>query len=100
MLFVTLSQKDLRFSGKVMSTTGRRSRPRVIFHEEEDIMKKNIGSAERAIRVVLGLVVLSLAFIGPQSTWAYLGIIPLATGLIGWCPPYALLGISTCKSCK
>lgn len=74
--------------------------PPVIFHEEENIMKKNVGYAERAIRVVLGLVVLSLAFIGPKSPWAYLGIIPLATGLIGWCPPYALFGISTCKSCK
>ena len=64
------------------------------------MMKKNVGSAERVIRVVLGLVVLSMAFVGPQSPWAYLGIIPLATGLIGWCPPYALLGISTCKSCR
>jgi len=63
-------------------------------------MKKNVGSAERVIRVVLGLVVLSLAFVGPRSPWAYVGIIPLATGLIGWCPPYALLGISSCKSCK
>jgi hypothetical protein len=74
--------------------------PRVIFHEEENSMKKNVGSAERAIRVVLGLAVLSLAFIGPQSPWAYLGIIPLATGLIGWCPPYALFGFSTCKTFK
>jgi membrane protein implicated in regulation of membrane protease activity len=74
--------------------------PPVIFHEEENIMKKNVGSAERVIRVVLGLVVLSLAFIGPKSTWAYLGIIPLATGLIGWCPPYALFGFSTCKTSK
>jgi len=64
------------------------------------MMKKNVGSAERAIRVVLGLAVLSLAFIGPQSNWAYLGIIPLATGLIGWCPPYALFGFSTCKTSK
>ena len=63
-------------------------------------MKKNVGAAERAIRVVLGLVVLSLAFVGPKSAWAYLGIIPLATGLIGWCPPYALFGISTCKTPK
>jgi hypothetical protein len=63
-------------------------------------MKKNIGSIERAARVVLGLAVLALAFVGPKTPWAYLGIIPLATGLIGWCPPYALLGISTCKECK
>jgi hypothetical protein len=63
-------------------------------------MKKNIGSVERIIRVIAGIAILSLAFVGPQSPWAYLGIIPLATGLIGWCTPYALLGISTCKNCQ
>ena len=63
-------------------------------------MKKNVGSVERAIRVIAGIAILSLAFVGPQSPWAYLGIIPLATGLMGWCPAYALLGISTCKNCK
>ena len=59
-------------------------------------MKKNIGTIERVVRVVAGLIILSLAFVGPQSPWAYLGIVPLLTGLSGWCPPYALLGISTC----
>jgi hypothetical protein len=63
-------------------------------------MKKNIGSVERVIRIIAGIAILSLAFVGPQSPWAYLGIIPLATGLIGWCPLYALLGLSTCKSCN
>ena len=63
-------------------------------------MKKNIGSSERVVRIVAGAVVLSLAFVGPRTPWGYLGIIPLATGLIGWCPPYALFGISTCKNCK
>ena len=63
-------------------------------------MKKNIGSIERVIRIIAGIAILSLAFVGPQSPWAYLGIIPLATGLIGWCPLYALLGLSTCKSCN
>lgn len=63
-------------------------------------MKKNIGSWERTIRVVAGLFILTLAFVGPKTAWAYLGIVPLATGLMGWCPPYALFGISTCKSCK
>ena len=63
-------------------------------------MSKNIGSLERVIRILAGLGIISLAFIGPQSPWAFLGIVPLLTGLIGWCPPYALLGISTCKSCK
>jgi hypothetical protein len=63
-------------------------------------MQKNVGSADRVIRIIAGIAILSLAFVGPQSPWAYLGIIPLATGLIGWCPPYALLGISTCKISK
>jgi hypothetical protein len=60
-------------------------------------MKKNVGTVERFIRVIAGVMILSFAFVGPESPWAYLGIIPLATGLIGWCPPYALFGISTCK---
>lgn len=58
-------------------------------------MRKNIGRVERIIRVVVGVGILSLAFVGPQSSWAYLGFIPLLTGLVGWCPPYALLGIGT-----
>lgn len=63
-------------------------------------MNKNIGGIERVIRVVAGLVILSLTVIGPQTLWGLLGIVPLATGLIGWCPPYAMLGISTCKKDK
>ena len=60
-------------------------------------MKKNIHPTERILRVVIGLGLASLAFWGPQNSWFLLGLIPAATGLIGWCPPYALLGISTCK---
>jgi hypothetical protein len=56
-------------------------------------MRKNIGNVERIVRVVVGLGILSLAFVGPQSPWGYLGLMPLLTGLVGWCPPYALLGI-------
>lgn len=63
-------------------------------------MKKNIGTIERVIRVVIGIGILTLAFVGVRSPWAYLGIIPLLTGIIGWCPPYALLGISTCRAAK
>lgn len=60
-------------------------------------MKKNIHSVERVVRVVVGLVLVSLAFVGPANLWFLLGIIPLATGLMGWCPPYAMCGISTCR---
>ncbi|RME68166.1 MAG: DUF2892 domain-containing protein [Nitrospirae bacterium] len=63
-------------------------------------MKKNIGKTERIIRVIAGLAITSLVFWGPKSPWALLGLVPFLTGLIGWCPPYALLGISTCKNCN
>ena len=59
-------------------------------------MKKNVHPVERAIRIVVGLILTSMAFIGPANPWFLLGLIPLATGLLGWCPPYAMLGISTC----
>lgn len=60
-------------------------------------MKQNIHQIERVVRIVGGIGLTSLAFWGPTSYWFLLGLIPVATGLIGWCPPYALLGISTCN---
>lgn len=55
----------------------------------------NEGTADRLLRVVIGIAILSLAFFGPKTPWAYLGAIPLITGLVGWCPLYTLLGIRT-----
>jgi hypothetical protein len=63
-------------------------------------MIRNIGSCERRVRVVAGLILISLAFFGPANPWFLLGIVPLLTGIIGWCPPYALFGINTDKSCR
>jgi hypothetical protein len=63
-------------------------------------MKTNIGSTERIVRIVIGVAILSLAFVGPRAQWAYLGIFPILSGVIGWCPPYALLGISTVRASK
>lgn len=60
-------------------------------------MVRNIGDAERVVRVVAGLAILSLVFIGPKTLWGLVGIMPVFTGLSGWCPPYQLLGISTCR---
>ena len=60
-------------------------------------MKQNVGNIERALRVIVGLGLISMVFIGPQTVWGWIGIVPLATGLMGWCPPYALLGINTCR---
>jgi hypothetical protein len=61
-------------------------------------MKPNIGKVERIVRVVAGLVILSLAFVGPRASWAFLGVLPLLSGVFGWCPPYALFGISTVRA--
>ena len=60
-------------------------------------MKKNVGSTERVIRIVAGIVLLGLAATGTVGWWGWLGAVLLATGLLGWCPPYALLGINTCS---
>jgi hypothetical protein len=58
----------------------------------------NEGLADRLIRIAVGLVVLSLAFVGPQTPWGYLGLIPLITGIVGHCPAYRLFGINTCAA--
>ena len=60
-------------------------------------MPTNISSLDRGLRIVAGLVLISLAFWGPQTPWGFIGIIPLATALIGFCPAYRLLGICTLK---
>jgi len=60
------------------------------------MLRKNEGPLDRILRVALGGALLSLAFLGPQTPWGYLGAIPLVTGLLGSCPLYQLLGISTC----
>lgn len=57
----------------------------------------NEGTLDRVFRVALGALLLSLVAVGPHTPWGWLGIVPLATGLVGWCPLYTLLGFSTCK---
>lgn len=59
------------------------------------MFKVNEGAADRIIRIIVGLFVLSLIFWGPKSLWGLLGLIPLLTGITGWCGLYALLHIST-----
>ena len=63
-------------------------------------MQKNIHPIERVVRVVVGIILTTMAFIGPANPWFLLGMIPVLTGAIGWCPPYQLLGINTCKMRK
>ena len=59
-------------------------------------MKNNEGGIDRMVRIVAGLVLLGLMAMGTIGWWGWLGIVPLATGLIGWCPAYTLLGMNTC----
>ena len=63
-------------------------------------MKQNVHNVERVVRIVIGLAIISLVFVGPESNWGWLGLVPLATGLTGWCPPYAMFGINTCKKAE
>ncbi len=60
-------------------------------------MTRNVGGIDRTLRIVVGLVLIALAATGTIGAWGWLGLLPLATGLMGWCPPYALLGWNTCS---
>ena len=57
---------------------------------------KNEGTIDRTLRVIAGAALVSLVFVGPETPWGWIGIVPLVTGLVGNCPVYSLLGISTC----
>lgn len=61
-------------------------------------MKSNVGGIDRILRIVLGLILMGLAATGTVGIWGYLGAILLATGVIGWCPPYAIFGWNTCAT--
>lgn len=60
------------------------------------MFKTNEGTIDRALRIIVGLALITIVFVGPQTPWGWIGLVPLATGLIGWCPAYTLLGIRTC----
>ncbi|MCR4301909.1 MAG: DUF2892 domain-containing protein [Sulfuricaulis sp.] len=63
-------------------------------------MEKNIGNLDKALRVIIGIALLSLLFIleGDARWWGLIGIVPILTVVMGWCPAYTLLGVSTCKT--
>ncbi|MBB4265803.1 YgaP family membrane protein [Roseospira visakhapatnamensis] len=63
-------------------------------------MTKNVGGMDRNLRIGLGALLIIGAFVMPETLnpWGFIGIIPLATGLMGWCPLYIPLGIKTCKT--
>jgi len=58
----------------------------------------NVGSLDRILRVIVGLALIAMVFVGPQTPWGWIGIVPLATAVIRWCPLYTLIGMRTNKA--
>ena len=63
-------------------------------------MSRNEGTVDRVLRVIVGLVLVSLVFIGPKTAWGWIGVVPILTGLVGYCPAYRLIGLNTCPMAK
>ena len=63
-------------------------------------MNANIGGIDKILRVIVGIVLIGLAALGIVGAWGWIGVVPLLTGLFGWCPLYPLLGINTCPMKK
>lgn len=61
-------------------------------------MKANVGGMDKILRIVAGLVLIGLAIAGIGTPWTWIGVVPLATGLVNFCPAYAIFGISTCPA--
>lgn len=59
-------------------------------------MKSNVGGIDRVLRIVVGLALVGMTLAGMIGVWGWIGVIPLATGLFGFCPAYLLFGMSTC----
>jgi hypothetical protein len=61
-------------------------------------MKANVGGVDRALRIIVGLALIAWVLFGNGPMWAWLGMLPLATGLFSFCGAYSLLGVNTCKT--
>ncbi|NMG73199.1 YgaP family membrane protein [Aromatoleum diolicum] len=63
-------------------------------------MNANVGGMDKILRIVAGLVLIVLAIMGIGAPWTWIGVVPLATGLLGWCPAYSIFGMNTCPMKK
>ncbi len=63
-------------------------------------MEKNIGTVDKIIRVLIGLALIALVFVGPQTPWGWIGVPFILIALVGVCPIYKIIGVSSCKACK
>jgi len=61
-------------------------------------MDKNVGSVDRVLRAVVGLALIAIALVGPKTPWGWIGLVPLITAGMSWCPLYTVLGIKTCTT--
>jgi len=61
-------------------------------------MKCNVGGIDKTLRIIIGLAILSLTVVGPKTLWGLVGLVPLLTGMFGFCPLYPLIGVNTCKN--
>lgn len=59
-------------------------------------MKANVGGVDRILRILVGLALIAMVFVGPMTPWGWVGVVPLVTGLFKFCPFYPLLGVNTC----
>ena len=59
-------------------------------------MSANVGGIDRILRIVVGLILIALVFVGPQTPWGWIGVVPLLTGLFRFCPAYLPFGLSSC----
>jgi ABC-type polysaccharide/polyol phosphate export permease len=59
-------------------------------------MSANVGTVDRILRIVVGIILIALVFVGPHTPWGWIGVIPLVTGIVGFCPAYSAFGLNTC----
>ncbi len=60
------------------------------------MFRNNVGGIDRALRIIVGLGLIALVFVGPRTAWGWVGLVPLLTGLVRFCPLYLPLGLSSC----
>ncbi len=60
-------------------------------------MTRNVGGVDRILRIIIGLGLISLVYVGPQTPWGWIGVIPLLSAIVGFCPAYRLIGVNTCS---
>lgn len=64
------------------------------------MFNRNIGSVDRVLRLVVGIALLAIVFVGPKTPWGWIGAVLIVTALVNFCPLYRLFGIRTCRSCS